>query len=111
MKLIVIVLNKTEFLEDLLLAFLEIGATGATVIDSVGMGRILSHDVPVFAGLRSAFPGTSPGNKTILVVADEGLVDDLFTVVDDVCGSFDEPGTGLVFVLPIETTRGLNPGL
>jgi nitrogen regulatory protein PII len=111
MKLIVIMLNKTEFLEDLLLAFLEIGVTGATVIDSVGMGRILSHDVPVFAGLRSAFPGASPGNKTILVVADKGVIDDILTVVDDVCGSFDEPGAGLVFVLPIETARGLNPGL
>ena len=60
MKLVVIVLNNTEYLDDLLTAFLEIGVSGSTVIDSVGMGRILSHDVPVFAGLSSAFPGTGP---------------------------------------------------
>jgi len=62
MKLVVIVINNTEHLEDLLTAFLEIGVSGSTVIDSVGMGRILSHDVPIFAGLRSAFPATRPSS-------------------------------------------------
>jgi nitrogen regulatory protein PII len=111
MKLVIIVLNKTEFLEDLLTAFLEIGVSGATVVDSVGMGRILSHDVPIFTGLRSAFPGTSPVNKTILVVTQDGMVDDIMTVIDDVCGSFDDAGTGLVFVLPVEASRGMGEGL
>jgi len=111
MKLVTIVLNKTEHLEDLLTAFLEIGVSGATVVDSVGMGRILSHDVPIFTGLRSAFPGTSPVNKTILLVTEDGLVDDILTVTEDVCGSFEGPGTGLVFVLPIDIARGVGEGL
>jgi nitrogen regulatory protein PII len=111
MKLVIIVLNKPEFLEDLLMAFLEIGVSGATVVDGVGMGRILSHDVPVFTGLRSAFPGTSPVNKTILVVAEDGLVDDILTATDDVCGSFEGPGTGLIFVLPVDIARGVGEGI
>ena len=111
MKLVLIVLNKTEHLEDLLTAFLEIGVSGSTVIDSVGMGRILSHDVPIFAGLRSTFPGTSPVNKTILTVTPDELVDDVLTVIEDVCGTFEESGTGLVFVLPVDTVRGIGTGL
>jgi len=111
MKLVVIILNDTEHLEDLLTAFLEIGVSGSTVIDSVGMGRILSHDVPIFAGLRGVFPGASPVNKTILTVAPDGLVDDVLTVIEDVCGTFEESGTGLVFVLPIDTVRGVGTGL
>jgi nitrogen regulatory protein PII len=111
MKLVVIVLNRTEHREDLLTAFLETGISGATVIDSVGMGRILSHDVPIFSGLRSAFPGTSPVNKTIFVVTEDGTVEDILTVIDDVCGSLDEPGTGLVFVLPVDAVRGIGRGL
>jgi nitrogen regulatory protein PII len=111
MKLVVIVLNKTEYLEDLFTAFLEIGVSGATVVDSVGMGRILSHDVPIFTGLRSAFPGTSPVNKTIFLVTEDAMVEDILTVIDDVCGSFDEAGTGLVFVLPVDAARGLGRGL
>jgi nitrogen regulatory protein PII len=111
MKLVVIVLNKPEHLEDLLMAFLEIGVSGATVVDGVGMGRILSHDVPVFTGLRSAFPGTSPVNKTIWVVAGDDMIDDIPTAVDDVCGGFEGPGTGLVFVLPVEVARGVGKGI
>jgi nitrogen regulatory protein PII len=111
MKLVMIVLNKPEFLEDLLTAFLEIGVSGATVVDGVGMGRILSHDVPIFTGLRSAFPGTSPVNKTILVVADDSIIDDILTATEDVCGSFEDPGTGLIFVLPVEVARGMGEGL
>jgi nitrogen regulatory protein PII len=111
MKLVMIVLNHTEHLEDLLAGFLEIGVSGATVIDSVGMGRILSHEVPIFAGLRSVFPGSTPSNKTILVVTEDGLVEDIVAVTRDVCGCFDEPGSGLLFVLPVERVMGLKPGL
>jgi nitrogen regulatory protein PII len=111
MKLVTIVLNKIELLEDLLSAFLEIGVSGATVIDSVGMGRILSHDVPIFAGLRSAFPGTSPVNKTIFVVTDDAMLDDILTVIEDVCGDLTKPGTGLVFVVSVEHALGMGSGI
>ena len=53
MKLVITFLNHPEDLDDVLAGFLEIGVTGATVIDSVGMGQILSHDVPIFAGSMS----------------------------------------------------------
>jgi len=111
MKLVVVVLNNPGHLDDLLTAFLEIGVSGSTVIDSVGMGRILSHDVPVFAGLSSVFPGSSPVNKTIFTVTPSALVDDILTVIDDVCGTFEESGTGVVFVLPVDTVRGIGTGL
>ena len=111
MKLVVIILNNTDYLEDLLTAFLEIGVSGSTVVDSVGMGRILSHDVPIFAGLRSAFPGASPVNKTIFTVTPDELVDDVLTVIEDVCGTFEESGTGLVFVLAVDAVRGIGTGL
>lgn len=106
MNAVVIVLNRPEYLEDVLGAFLEIGVTGATVVNSVGMGRILSHDVPIFAGLRSAFPGANPGNKTVFTVVSDELVDDVLEVVDDVCGSFHEPGSGFAFVVPVGAVRG-----
>jgi nitrogen regulatory protein P-II 1 len=108
-KLVVIILNKTEHLEDLLSAFLEIGVSGTTVVDGVGMGRILSHDVPIFAGLRSAFPGTSPVNKVTLTVVPDDMVGGVLAAAEDVCGSLEGPGTGFLFVLPVETALGLRP--
>ena len=47
MKLVVFVLNKEEFLEDVLEAFIEAGITGATILDSEGMGRFLTYEVPL----------------------------------------------------------------
>ncbi len=51
MKLAILVLNKEEYLEPILEGFIEIDVTGATIIDSIGMGHILSSEVPIFAGL------------------------------------------------------------
>ena len=110
-KLVVLFLNRPELLEDLLAGFLEIGVTGATVVDSTGMGRILSHDVPIFAGLRHVFPGTTPGNKTILVVTHANLIEDILAVVEDVCGSLERSGDGLAIVLPLDRVVGLGRGL
>ena len=52
MKLIIFVLNQEERLEEILEAFLELGINGATILDSIGMGRILAHDIPIFAGFQ-----------------------------------------------------------
>ena len=71
MKLLILILNKVERLEEVLEAFLEAGVTGATIIDSIGMGHILSEEVPIFAGLRFMFAGAKPHNKTIFSVIRE----------------------------------------
>ena len=65
------ILCKVEKLEEVLEGFIEVGITGATVIDSVGMGHIISEEVPIFAGLRFMFAGAKPHNKTIFSVITE----------------------------------------
>lgn len=110
-KLVIIFVNHAEKMEDVLEGLLEVGVGGATVVDSVGMGRILSRDVPIFAGIRKVFPGLSADNKIIFIVTEEALVGDIMTVVEDVCGSLDDPGTGLAVVLPLDFVRGLRPSL
>ena len=107
LKLAIIFLNKVEYLEDLLTAFLEIGINGATVVNSVGMGRIISYEIPIFAGLQEAFPGSSPSNKTIFAVIKDEKVKKVLDVVEDICGSFEEPGSGLVVTLPVSDVYGL----
>jgi nitrogen regulatory protein PII len=110
-KLVVIFVNRAETMEDILEGFLEIGVSGATVVDSVGMGRILSHDVPIFAGIRKIFPGLSPDNKMIFLVSDEAMIDDIVAVVEDTCGPLEDPGAGLAIVIPLDFVKGLRPGL
>jgi nitrogen regulatory protein P-II 1 len=42
MRLLVAVINDPEKLDETLSGFLELGITGATVLNSEGMGRVLS---------------------------------------------------------------------
>lgn len=110
MTLLVCICNQPDKLEEILEGFLEVGVTGATVLDTVGMGQILSTEVPIFAGFQSLFRGASTGNKTILsVIDDPAKVQGALDIIDEAFGGIDRPGSGIVFTVPIENVRGLAP--
>ena len=109
MELLVLILNKVELLDDLLSYFVEAGVSGATVIDSVGMGRIIAT-MPIFAGFRDLMVGNRPNNKTIMAVVDSEMVPALEDGIGKVLGDISEPGTGLLFTLPISNVKGLGQG-
>ena len=109
MKLLVLILNKVEKLEEVLEGFLEVGITGATIIESVGMGQILSEEVPIFAGLRFMFVGAKPHNKMILSVIKEDKEKPAIRVLRKILGDMSKPGTGIVFTIPIDKVEGLMP--
>ncbi len=107
MKLLVLVINKEEYLEPVLELFVEMGIRGATILDSVGMGRVLAHDIPIFAGLRDLIPESRPFNKTILTVIEDELVEPLVRAIEDVVGDLNKPGTGVAFTVPVDFVKGL----
>jgi nitrogen regulatory protein P-II 1 len=109
MKLFVLILNKVEKLEEVLEGFLEIGVTGATVIDSVGMGQILSQEIPIFAGLRFMFTGAEPANKTIFSVIREEKEHEAVHILKKILGDLQKPGTGIIFSLSLDLVEGLKP--
>jgi nitrogen regulatory protein P-II 1 len=108
MKLLVFILNKEEHLEEILEAFLELNIKGATILDSVGMGSILAQDIPIFAGFKNLMQGSRPANKTILTLIPENLVQPVIRAIEQVVGSLEEPGSGLVFVLDVEQIFGIS---
>ncbi len=108
MKLIVFVLNNEDLLEQVLEAYAEAGIQGATILDSEGMGRFLSYEVPLFAEFRRFMKGNKPYNKTIIsVVRDEELIPRLEKLLDNVCGGLRNPGTGIFFTVPVDYAVGL----
>ena len=112
MELLVCVVNRDEKLEEILSGFLELGVTGATVIHSEGMGRVLSQEVPVFAGLQTLMSRSRPQNTTILSVIDSPeVMDNAMKMVQEVCGDFDKPSTGIIFTGPLSRVLGLAPEL
>jgi nitrogen regulatory protein P-II 1 len=109
MKLLILFLNKVEKLEEVLEGLVEIGITGATVIDSVGMGHILSEEVPIFAGLRFMFAGAKPHNKTIFSVIKEDKEEEAIRLLQKILGDLKKPGTGIVITLALDRVEGLMP--
>lgn len=106
MRLVFFILNKEEYLEEILEALIELGINGATILDSIGMGRILAHDIPIFAGFRSLLKDSRPGNKTILIVLQQKKIQALVKAIEQIIGNLNESGNGIVFTLPIDYCQG-----
>ncbi len=96
----VCVIYGKEFLDLMLEVFLEVGISGATVIQSQGMGRILSRDFPLFAGFRELLERGGPFNYTVLsVVHDPKLIDQFMQILP---GLQRETGAkGVFFTVPV----------
>ena len=106
-ELLFFILNKEEYLDEILELFIELGVSGATIFESVGMGRVVTHEIPIFAGFRNLMTGSKPYNKTIIAVVEADVVEDIVKGVEEICGNLDEPGTGLIFTIPLSRVWGL----
>ena len=111
MELLIAVINHEECVDDILAGFVELGITGATVIGTTGMGRMLSREVPIFAGVRSLQERSRPANRTIFCVVAPEKVDDAVALIQEVCGELSRPGAGIVFTVPVSRVIGLAPEL
>jgi len=111
MRLLVAVVHDPEKLDEILSGFVEIGITGATVLNSEGMGSLLSQDIPIFAGLQTLVSGSRPQNRLILSVIAEDKVQPVVDLLKDVAGDLDKPATGIAFTLPVDQVFGLAPEL
>ena len=113
MKMILFVLNDPAKLQDLLEAWKGAGASGATVFYSTGMGRLnqsaaLRDDLPLMPSLSDFFGSNPELNRTLFtLVKDDETVGQVITATRSVVGDLDQPKTGLLVVLPVDQTEGL----
>lgn len=111
MNILFLVLNKTEYIDEILDTFIDIGIRGATILDSQGMGSALSDggkDIPFFGGLRTLLDNARPYNKTIFtVIEDEEMLNNAVKEVKKILGNMNEPGVGLMFTLPVGNIYGM----
>ncbi len=110
MNLLVVVLNHEEHLRTLLEKLPEIDVRGATVISSTGMGQLLATDVPIFSTLSRLLSGASNRveNYTVFsLIRTEETLEKAIALVHEVAGTMKEPGSGILFVLPVTRIEGL----
>ena len=104
MELLIIVLNKVEYLKDMLSIMVEAGITEATILDSEGMGQILAYEVPIFAGLRQLLGEERAHNKTVFALIKKGEVfEDFKKLLKEVDIDFAQKGTGIAFTVPVNS--------
>ena len=110
MQFFVLVLNKTEVLEDILHQMALAGIRGATVLESTGMARLLKDvdDMPFFSGLRSMLNQNRSQSNTVFVILEDSQVDTARKIVNEVTGGLDKPDTGIMFSLPTLFVEGIN---
>jgi len=111
-QLLIAVVNQEEKLDAILSGMVELGVTGATIISSEGMGRVLSHDIPIFAGLEALASRSRPQNQTIFsVIREEEKVEGVLKLLQEICGDLESPATGIAFTIPVARVVGLAPEL
>jgi nitrogen regulatory protein P-II 1 len=110
MYLLLIVLNNESHVKDILEKFVDIDIRGATIINSQGMGRILSDKIPIFPSLKYVLSGNEKrvNNFTIFsAIESEKTLQDAVDVVMNIVKDIDKPGVGIMMVLPVLKIYGL----
>lgn len=108
MKLMVLILNKTDALEYLLEGLSAAGIGGATIIPSSGMAMTLSKMNSSFlsSSIRSMFSGEVDDNKTIISVIEDEQLELARRVVYNTVGDLSQPNTGIMFTIPLDFVEG-----
>lgn len=107
MQLVVAVIHEEERLEAVLTGLVELGVTGATLLPSEGMARVLLQESPIFADVEAFARHARPRNYTLLTVVPDELVEAVFALVDAAVEGLERPGTGIAVAVPVSRVRGL----
>jgi nitrogen regulatory protein PII len=114
MKLVLFVLHEAGKLEEILEAWTAAGAQGVTILPSLGMsgvqqGRALGEDIPLMPSLEDFLPSNETISRTLFtVVRDDALVARIVEATQTITGDLNQPGTGILAVLPVGEGYGLD---
>jgi len=89
---------KPQISDQVVQAMKKEGATGATIISAKGTGI---HEAKSFFGLT-----LEAQTEIIMFLVEEHVVEKYLEVIKT-AGKFDEPGTGIALVIPVEHVVGL----
>lgn len=108
MKLMVLILNKTDVLDSLLEGLSAAGIGGATIIESSGLATTLSRLDSSFisSSIRAILSGSEDDNRTIMSVIRNDQLEIARKVIYNTVGDLSSPNTGILFTVPIDFVEG-----
>lgn len=102
MYLLTAVVNNESLLDELITGWLDIGITGATVVESTDAVQMISLHIPIFAGFRALTGGGMHHNKMIFAaVEDRSLLEEAVAYLVSLCQETGKPHQGVYFVTPL----------
>lgn len=112
MQFFVLVLNREECLEPILEEMLAQGFSGATILNSTGMMRVLENDdnvdMPMLGLLRHFYSPERKTSKTLFTLIEDDKRDKLMRIINEKTGGLEQPDTGIAFALPVSFVEGVN---
>lgn len=103
LRLLIMIARNESALDELMTGLLDVGITGATIIEAKGMGAILRQEMPMFAGLASLLPQQT-GSRVIVSAVAIHRIDRMERYIEEMHPD-DRP---IMIVLPVEKVSGLN---
>ncbi len=109
MQVIFVVLNKVEYLDNLLTRLKKAGVHGGTIVDSTGMVKSIenSDESYILGSLRLFLDAPRSDSKTIFFVVNNDQVEIIRKTVDEELGGIDNHDTGIIFGIPVTFADGL----
>jgi len=97
-----IILSATEKTERVMEILLECEMRGATIVESLGMGKVLAENVPIFGSLRALLPERHESSQTIFTISKyPEKVDKAMEMISSEFNGFKQPCSGMMFVMPV----------
>lgn len=111
--LVVLVVDDPEDFPTILDAWENLGVTGITILESLGLGRLrragLEEDFPLMPSIRDLFESGEIHHRTVFsVVEGQEMVDSMVAAVHNITGDLDLPHSGFMFVVPVAQVYGLH---
>ncbi|HHS50372.1 MAG TPA: hypothetical protein ENN07_04575 [candidate division Zixibacteria bacterium] len=112
MHLLVLVLEQNTLLPSILEKLYQVGVTGTTVLNSVGMGRLLAQygkSSPVGNLVKEKLRKGNYTNKTLFaVIRSEEILEKAIDAISEAVGDLDKPDTGILFTIKLDRVIGLS---
>ncbi len=110
MYMVMFVLHDSAHLDDVVLAWQDIGVTGITLVESTGAYRrqMLTH-----LGARHLFSlprmvdAGQASHTLFTIVPDQAVVEQCVAAAERVVGSLDNPNTGVLAAWELDVVRGV----
>lgn len=108
--LLIMVLDDSTRLNEVLAAWKEAGVPGITILESTGLNRVLPrHSAQsMYAGFSQVFGGGRVGHHTLFAIINSlELADAAAEATTAILGDLAKPHTGIMCAVPIAQTWGV----